>query len=475
MRNNKETNKKNSNREIILITYIFIGLFVLLVGNFAIFILKDSKTAINSSYNKRQNLLAQRVVRGSIMGNNNEILAETKTDKSGNEVRVYPYGNVFAHIVGRVDQGKTGIEEMENFTMLASNDNPFVKIGNELSGDKNIGDNVITTLDVKLQKTAYDALGNKKGAVVALDPGTGKILAMVSKPDYDPNYVSKNWETLNKDEENGSPLLNRVTQGLYPPGSTFKILTALEYIRENKQYNKYIYDCIGKNTFNQVEINCYKNKHHGEEDLKESFAKSCNTSFANIGTSLNMDSFRKLCESFLFNKELPTNIPYKYSSFVLNSKSAKEEIPQTAIGQGKTLISPFHNALIVSAIANGGVLMNPYVVDHVENCKGDVVSKKLPSIYGTLLSAKEAEILGEMMESVVNNGTASSLKGLSYSAAGKTGSAEFDSSKDSHSWFVGYAPVDNPKIVVSIIVEGAGTGSEYAVPIAKKIFDQYLK
>lgn len=470
-----EKREDRTNRDIMRITYIFVGLFVLLLGYFSYFIAMDSDEVINNSYNQRQDLLAKQVTRGNIMSANGEILAQTITDGEGKETRVYPFGSMFVHVVGRFSKGRTGIEASDNFHLLTSNVNPVRMILNELSGKKNVGDNVVTTLDTDIQETAYNALGSNKGAVVVLEPSTGKILAMVSKPDYDPNKIDELWDEMVDKDNNSSALINRATQGLYPPGSTFKILTALEYIRENPDYEKYSYTCDGKITIDDITINCYNNKKHGKEDLKKSFAKSCNSSFANLGTTLNLASFHKLCETFLFNTALPTNLVYNQSSFVLNSDSPKKEIPQTAIGQGKTQITPLHNALITAAVANGGVLMKPYVVDHIESAGGKTIKKYLPEIYGTLMTPSESQILTSFMTTVVEDGTASALKGKSYTVAGKTGSAEYREGKPAHAWFVGFAPAEDPQIAVSIVVESVGTGSDYAVPIASKIFDTYFK
>jgi peptidoglycan glycosyltransferase len=471
----KVKKKNNTNREIILVTYIFIGLFICLISYFSYFMFVQSNDVINNTYNKRQDLLATRVTRGKILGSNMEVLAQTVEKEDGTSERNYPYKDLFAHIVGRNSNGKTGIEALENFKLLTSNTNPIRKVMNELSGEKNIGDNIVTTLDVELQQIAYDALDDRKGAVVVMEPSTGKILAMVSKPDYDPNTIAVDWESLVEDSENNSALINRATQGLYPPGSIFKILTTLEYIRENpKTYNDYAYTCQGKDIFNTMEINCYNSEKHGHENLIESFANSCNTSFATIGNSLDLGRFRDLCERFLFNTTLPTKLEYKKSSFVLDESSGIEETAQTVIGQGKTQISPFHAALIVSSIANGGVLMQPYVVDHIENYNGDMVKKYLPSTSETIISEKEAKVLTKFMKEVVNSGTGEALKNNDYSAAGKTGSADHNSDKPAHAWFVGFASKGDSEIAVSVIVESVGTGSTYAVPIAKKIFDNYF-
>lgn len=471
----KDIDKDKTNREIIHVTYLFIGLFVLVLGYFTHFMISESAEVINNPYNKRQDLLAEQIIRGDILSADGQVLAHTTVGPDGTETRVYPYGSSFAHVVGRFAKGKTGLESLENFHLLTSNTNSFNKMFSELSGDKYRGDNVVTTLDTKLQQVAYNALGNYKGAVVVMEPSTGKILAMVSKPDYDPNKIDTLWTDLLEDSNSDSALLNRATQGLYPPGSTFKILTAIEYIKENPNYDDYNYQCDGKITINGMTIHCYNNKAHGHIDLSKSLAKSCNASFAHIGTTLNIKSFRDLCNSFLFNSELPTNLLYNRSSFVLNSSSGVKEVPQTTIGQGKTQITPFHNALIVSTIANSGIMMKPYVVDHIENTNGTIIKKYLPQIYNTVITPGQADAIVSYMTEVVDSGTASALSGKKYTVAGKTGSADHNNNEPAHAWFVGFAPADNPKIAVSIIVESVGTGSDYAVPIAAKIFDAYLK
>ncbi|HHV10307.1 MAG TPA: penicillin-binding protein 2 [Clostridiales bacterium] len=457
--------------------YIFVGLTVLMVGYFAYFLVVRSDEVINNAYNKRQDILSQRVVRGSILSADGEVLAQTVTDGEGKETREYPFGKVFAHVVGRYSKGKTGIEEAENIRLLTSNINVFELTYSDLTGEKSPGDNVVTTLDAGLQKVAYDALGDYRGAVVVMEPSTGKILAMVSKPSYDPNKIDEIWEELTSDEEEetDAPLLNRATQGFYPPGSTFKVLTALEYVRENPDYPDYHFNCEGKTVYDSMTIHCYNNKVHGEEDLNKSFAKSCNTSFANIGRELDLKSFRELCESFLFNQRLPITMESIQSRFVLREGAGVNTVMQTAIGQGKTVVTPLHNAMITAAIANQGEMMKPYVVDHIENVNGGIVKRYSPQTVAKPITQWEAGILAKMMRSVVTDGTAEKLDSLSVKVAGKTGSADHKENEPAHAWFIGYAPYEEPQIVVSVIVESVGTGSDYAVPIAKKVFKAYFK
>jgi peptidoglycan glycosyltransferase len=469
---------KNSinNREFAVITYLFLGIFICLMGYMVYFQLMKSEDFINSPYNSRQDSFATRVVRGEILSADRKILAQTNADEQGNETRYYPYSNLYAHVVGFASNGKSGIESTMNFNLLRSHTFVLDRLVNEIKNEKSIGDNVVTTLNSSLQETAYNALGDYDGAVIILEPSTGKILAMVSKPDFDPNTIEQNWKSITSGDSSQSVLLNRATQGLYPPGSTFKIFTTLEYMRENPNYSAFAYDCDGSTSVDNTTIHCYGNEAHGQEDLKAAFANSCNSAYATIGMSLQKNQFASLCNSLLFNTTLPGNFTTAKSSFTLTDNSPDGLVMQTAIGQGETLVTPLHMALLTSAIANNGVLMKPYVVDHTENESGVVVKSYAPAVYDdSFLSKDETAVLKDYMQYVVTNGTGEKLNGATYTAAGKTGSAEFSNDKsESHSWFIGYAHRDDKTdIAVAIIAEGAGTGSTYAVPVAKQIFDAY--
>lgn len=476
-RKSRTSTRRARNREFVIITYLFVAIFIMMMGYFAYFQIFKSEDFINSPYNTRQNTFAEHVVRGEICSSDDKVLAQTVVGEDGSETRYYPYGSMFAHAVGYDSNGKSGIESFANFNLLRSHAFFLEQVVNGIQDKKNPGDNVVTTLNYSLQETAYQALGGNRGAVVALEPSTGKILAMVSKPDYDPNTIASNWDSIisNTDSEN-SVLVNRVTQGLYPPGSTFKILTALEYMRENPSYQDYHYECMGSITMENTEIHCYNNSVHGAENLQTSFAKSCNTSFANIGLGLDKTRFANLCREMMFGEDLPVSYPFNKSSFVLDASSNTDQVTQMAIGQGETLVTPMHMALLTSAIANNGTLMRPYIIDHTENYRGVTVKKYNPSVYRALLGESEAGKLQELMSLVVSEGTGSKLSGQVYQAAGKTGSAEFSNVKgESHAWFTGYASTeDKGSIVVTVIVENGGAGSTTAVPIAKQMFDTYF-
>ncbi|MDD2973418.1 MAG: penicillin-binding transpeptidase domain-containing protein [Lachnospiraceae bacterium] len=474
MKNNNKNEKNNP--QITGIMYFFSFLFVCLILYMGYFVYSDKEMLINNAYNPRQAMLAEKVIRGTIYSKNNEVLAETKVSKNNVETRVYPYENLFAHVIGFSSNGRMGVESNENYHLITSDIPVDEKLQNEIKGIKNPGNSVVTTLDVDLQQVLSDALGVYKGAAIAIEPSTGKILAMVSKPDFDPNEIPEKWEDIIHDDSS-TVLLNRVTQGLYPPGSTFKMMTALEYIRENPDnYTNYHYDCNGKFTLGDSSIQCYHRTAHGALDLKSSFAKSCNSSFANIGTNLDYGKFQDTLDSLLFNQKLPVSFNTKQSSIAVSPDTDPKDMMQMAIGQGATQMTPLHLAMITQAVANQGTLMIPYMVDHVLDANQNIVNQYEPSNYGMLMTTEEASILQSYMEEVVHSGTGKKLSGLSYTAAGKTGSAEYNGVKeDSHAWFTGYAPVRNPEIVVTIILEGAGSGGDYAVPIAKRIFNAYFK
>jgi peptidoglycan glycosyltransferase len=335
---------------------------------------------------------------------------------------------------------------------------------------------VYTTLDVHLQEVAYNALSARKGAIIVSNPKTGEILAMVSKPDFDPNEIATQWDSLIADKSPDAKLLNRATQGIYPPGSTFKIVTALAYLKDNAgKYSDYKFTCNGHYSKDGSTISCYHGENHGYVDFVSAFAKSCNSAFADIGLSIDRKTFGSTVNSLLFNSELPLNMIYSQSTANISEDSSVDDVMQLSIGQGTTSVTPIHMNMITNAIANDGVLMKPYLVTGVKSEDGKVVKSFSEETYKRLMTKEEALTLTGMMEQVVQSGTGTKLKDLSYTAAGKTGSAEFNSStSDSHAWFTGFAPAEDPEVSVTIIVEDAGSGGSYAVPIAKRIFDAYF-
>lgn len=454
---------------IVTIKVVMTLLYCVLFGYLYIVVAFQADELQINQYNPRLEAIEKGILRGSIYDKNMNVLASSEVN-NGEQTRSYPYDNEFAHVVGYSQIGKTGLEAYHNVDLLNSHLSIFEQIGHTFDTSMPVGSDVYTTLDETLQKIAYEGLGNRKGAVIAIEPATGKILAMVSKPDFDPNDIIKNYKKLIEDEN--ATLLNRSTNGLYAPGSTFKILTLLEYIRENGEAFKYT--CEGIEQFRDKYIHCYGNTSHGEVDLRLALAESCNTAFATLGENIDMKKLNNLAEDVLYNNTLPYRYNYSMSSFQLPKDLQSALRVETVIGQGKTLITPLHNLMLISAIANDGLLMSPYLVEKITSQSGRIVEMTLPKEGKQLFSQEDATLLKDYMTEVVLTGTAKDLKSDLYTAAGKTGAAENDFGP-THAWFIGFAPVENPQIAIAIIVENAGSSRQNSVPIAKKIMDYFFQ
>ena len=467
---------RKKSRLYLVISYAFVLIFLSLIGWVVYFNLELKDGILASPYNKRQDSQAEYVIRGPIKSADGQILAETEVDSVGNETRVYPFGRLFAHAVGYTVQGKSGIESFENYALLTAHNNIVDHIANDLLSRKNPGDTVVTTLNAHLQQVAYDALGSHNGAVIALDPATGDILTWVSKPDFDPNTLGTDWAEIIGDSAN-SQLVNRVSQGRYPPGSVFKIITALAYYKVHGTFDDFSYECTGECTIDDQTVHCFEGNVHGVQNFEQAFANSCNCAFTQIGYDLGADALKSAAESVLFNKDISCELHSNASSFALTYESELMELMQTSFGQGKTLVTPYHMALLASAIANDGVIMQPTLIDRIESAEGEVVSEKGPVSYTRILTADEAASLKRLMVGVVTGGSASALSGRGYNAAGKTGSAEYvksDGSIGTHSWFVGILEPSHPELVIAVLAEDGGSGATTAVPIAGAVFDAFF-
>ncbi|MDO4619560.1 MAG: penicillin-binding transpeptidase domain-containing protein [Lachnospiraceae bacterium] len=455
----------------------FILLFVLLIGHLVYFNINVKDDYVNSTYNKnRRTKIARTISRGSILSSDGKVLAYSETDSENNETRVYPYANVFDHVVGYVTSHDTsGIESYASGSLLTSHSNIIDQVINDILGRKNKGDTVVSTLDSGLQEKCYSTLGDYNGAVIVLEPKTGAIRAMVSKPGFDPNTLEENWAAVSEDTASAR-LWNRATQGLYAPGSTFKIITSLAYYRANRTLDKFSFNCTGQLQVGEYNAHCFEYAEHGEEDFRAAFANSCNTAFSEIGLELGADRLTGAAQSLLFDTSLPCDIHAGRARWNLESGASQEELVMTAFGQGKTQVTPYYMALLVSAIANDGVLMKPYLVDHVESTAGTSISKNSARAYRTVMTKDEADLLTDLMKAVVAQGSASKLSGKSYQAAGKTGSAEYykgDGSIGTNSWFVGFTNPDDPDLAIVVLAENGGAGSSTAVPMAASILDYY--
>lgn len=473
--NTKKENKENKkNTEFSIVFYIFFAIFIGMILYLIYFIGLKSEEFIDNDYNGLWTTYEDDVKKGNIITSDGYVIAETLKDENGEEIRNYPYSNLFAHVTGYSDRGRTALEQKLNFPLLHSDASFRDKIVAELTGTKIPGNNAITTIRYDLQKVAYDALGDYDGAVVVIQPSTGKILTMVSKPDYNPNRINEDWEWI----QQGSGLFNRATQGQYTPGSVFKIFTTLAYIKSNPDtYENYTFECTGEFTSQGKTVHCAGNKAHGTLDLKDSFVYSCNSSYSNMIANVDMDIYQQVCNSMLFNRNLPISLESSKSSFSLTEEDTNALKMDTAFGQGKTYVSPLHMAMIAGAIANDGLVMRPTLIERLESFDGVLVEKEEPSEYDTIFTSDEVALLSEYMRETIIKETSGDLNSDHFTAYGKTGTAQTSSDlNNTNAWFVGYATKDGYEdIAIAVVVENSGSGARFASPIARKIFELYFK
>ena len=459
--------KSSAQRIFWLITLIF---FLILVA-MAKLVFMDRQEISSSAYNPRINYVDNSVKRGNIRDSNGDILAESIENADGSYTRNYNRSRMAAHITGYSSKGKTGVEAAENFELQKVHNEVLQRINNIIKKEPVQGNDVVLTVDMDIQSIAGNILGNKKGAIVVMEPSTGRILALQAYPDFDPNTVAQNWEFLKDDED--SSLVNRATQGLYPPGSTFKVITALAALQYYNDWKDFTYECTGEAVFENKVIHCYNNRVHGTVDMKKAIATSCNCYFAELGKRVGAENIRKKAEDFYFNENYPFVLAHSTSQVALQKKSEENEIVETAIGQGKTLATPLHMAMIASAIANDGIMMKPYIVDHIQYYNGDISKTTVPEKIKQIISVEEADIITDMMISCVAEGTGTAAQIYGVDVAGKTGTAENATGSD-HSWFIGFAPANDPKIAVAVMIENANQGGS-ATPIAGKVLQAALQ
>lgn len=457
---------KNSIKKIFWLISLMFFLVIIWLGK--INFIDREKFNVNP-YNPRLQYTDTTIKRGNIKDINGEVIAESEYTENG-YIRNYPRSRMAAHITGYSAVGKTGVEAAENFELETVDNEVLQRILNAFTGTEVKGNDVVLTVDMDIQSIAGDLLGEQKGAIVVMEPSTGRILAMQSYPDFNPNTILDNWDSLKSDED--SPLINRTTQGLYPPGSTFKMVTAIAAMEYLDDWEGFTVECNGEAEFNDKVIHCYNNKAHGTVDMHDAMAQSCNCYFAEIGKRIGGENLRKVADRLFANSSIGFDMPSSQSSVVIDKSSSESELVETSIGQGKTVVTPMYMATLVSAVANGGIMKKPYIVDYIENYEGEVLKTTIPETIGEVMTYEEATALRDMMIDVVNEGTgtAAALKG--YQAAGKTGTAENESGID-HSWFVGFAPAENPEVAVAVILENA-EGNKKATPIAGKIMQAVL-
>jgi peptidoglycan glycosyltransferase len=440
--------------------------------------------------NRRQLIDEYDQQRGSILVGRKAVARSVATDERLRYLRVYPSGKAFAPATGYYSvYGATGIEKAENDLLTGNDDRLFVdRLTTLFSGQQPQGGNVVLTLDADAQRAAYQGLAGQEGAVAAIDPRTGAILALASSPSFNPNLlashdpavVTKNYDRLRKDPS--SPLLNRSIQQIYPPGSLFKVVVSAAALSSGKYQpdteipGPTLFDLPdSSNTIgNYFDGPCLD----GTVTLTEALAISCNTAFARIGVDLGDDAIREQAQRFGFNA--PLSVPLGVAPSVYPNDLDAPQTALSAIGQFDVRATALQMAMVGAGVANDGVVMKPYLVAEEQAPDLSALSITEPEPLSRAVSPEVAKELRDMMVNVVDNGTGQSAAISNVSVGGKTGTAQ-DGNRPPHVWFMSFAPAEDPQVAVAVIVENGGdlgneaTGSAVAAPIAREVMEAILQ
>jgi len=478
------------NKPIRRVAMVCLLMFVVLLVNDNIVQFAHAKTLRNSPGNTRVLFQQYDRKRGDIATSTGvPIATSVATADALKYQRSYPQGPLFAPVTGfySIVYNASEIESAENSILSGSDDRLFgvQQLRNLITGRTPQGGTVVLTLDPVLQDVAYKALAGRKGAVVALNPNTGAILAMVSSPSYDPNLLSSHdqasikasWAKLVADPTN--PMLDRAISQTYPPGSTFKLITAAAALTAGDTPATVIPapETLALPQSTSVLKNFHGESCGGQATLLQALTISCNTAFGGLGLSLGQDALRRQADAFGFDTTY--SVPMKSAASVFPVDLTDASTIQSAIGQFDVRATPLQMAMVAAAIANGGTQMKPYLVDQLVAPDLKIVDQTKPSVLRQSVSSQVAAQLTQMMVNVVQHGTGTSAQISGVKVAGKTGTAENAPGAPPHAWFVAFAPATQPRIAIAVVIENGGgdsdaTGGAIAAPIAKAVMQAEL-
>jgi peptidoglycan glycosyltransferase len=459
----------------------------------------------SSSLADRQDNSIQRVAefsvkRGRILAADDKtVLADNYRRKVGNQTlyfRKYPQRGLASHIVGYSTQvrSRASLESSENDFLTGSNTNLSTVLDttlNKLKGSTIEGNDLHLTLRPGAQRVALNALGGKCGAAVAIEPKTGRVLVSVSSPTYDPNLIERHYNQATKPKFGCGPLFNRAEQGLYTPGSAFKVITAAAALESGKFTLDSTFRDPGYCIEYGQKVSNFADQSgpevFGTVNFTQALQHSINAVFCEIGMALGGQRLIDQTKKFGFYSVPPLETPVNeraisgvYNKHRLTSNGTKVDPGRLAFGQGPEIadpkVTPLQMAMVSAAIANGGEVMRPYVVEKVTAPDGSTVIKTKPDTLGRALSPQHAAEINQMMQAVVAGGTGTAAQIPGIKVAGKTGTAETGVNHVNTTWFITFAPADNPKVAVAVVVENQhATGGEVAAPIAKQIMEALIR
>jgi peptidoglycan glycosyltransferase len=475
-----------------VVAFLFFALFA--STTWIQFIRADDLNAMSG--NSRQLYAEYGRERGAILASGGQTIASSvKVDDQYEYLRQYAAGDVYAPLTGyySVRYGTSQIERAENDVLAGTADELFYRnLSDLLTGNRPKGASVTLTIDPAVQQAAWDALDGRKGAVVALDPATGDVLAMVSGPSYDPNALATHdgdaagaaWNSLNADED--SPLINRATGALYPPGSTFKLVTAAAAL-ESGQYTADSMIAGPQELDLPQTSNTLKNDEgtacgpNDQVSLTDALRESCNTAFGDLGLKLGADAIGEQASKFGFGESLSIPTGVSTSRYPVD-EAVGPLLAYSAIGQGSDVATPLQVAMLSAAIANDGVLMKPNLVKNVRESDGDlaVIDAPSPQELGRAVSSGTASTLQDMMRAVVENGTGTRAQIPGVDVGGKTGTAQHGTGLPPYAWFTSWAEQGDRQVAVAVVIEDGGStesayGGRLAAPVAKTVMEAALR
>jgi penicillin-binding protein A len=484
------------NPSIVRLYVLVLVLFVTVVGFTSYWSIVDADELRERPDNRRSLIEAQQVPRGTITTADGTEVAVSVPRGSGDQrifVREYPQGELFGHPVGYsfVEFGNSEIERSEN-DVLIGRDNEFVSIIEQLEGQVDEGSDLTITIDAEAQRIASAGLQSAisipetGGALVAIEPDTGAVRAMVSEPGYDPNLVPDQFKQLNRDRGD-TPLVNRPTQSVYPPGSTMKVVTAAAALDSGEFDTSTTLNANSGIDIGGVPLANAGGEDFGTIDMTTALTNSVNTYWAQVGEQLGTDTMVEYMERFGFYSDPPLGFPSDelVASGVYNADRDLVrdgfDVGRVAIGQGgaegQDLATPLQMAMVAAAVANGGELMEPTFLQEVTDPDGRTTDELDPDVQSTVMSEETAAQVAEMMTNVAEEGTASGLSVAGATLAGKTGTAELNLGGLNQAWFIGFAPADDPQIAVAATVEKCQGcfGGDTAGPIATDVMGSLLE
>jgi peptidoglycan glycosyltransferase len=484
------------NRQIVRLFAFVVILFAVLIGFTSYWSVFDAKALKEKNANKRPLLEQQQIKRGRILADDGTVIARSVRKGQGSSlryVRRYPNGDLFGHPIGYsfVRQGDSEFEQFHN-DQLIGEESESGSILEQLTGGTQEGNDVVTNIDPAAQRTALSGLEAAGfGAVVAIEPSSGRVRVMASNAPYDPNRVPYELGKLNGNEVE-APLVNRATQSRYPPGSTFKVVTAAAALDSGVITPETPIDAPGSITDEGLPLENDFNTSYSGLTLDGALTNSVNTWFAQVGAKVGEDTLFEYMERFGFGTKPAIDLPSEelIPSGVVDLENGGRlltrhdpiDIERVAIGQERLLVTPLQNAEVAAAVANGGHEMKPQIWSKVIDPDGRVVEKLDPSEYGQPISEQTAEELTTAMEGVVSEGTGTNAAISGVPVAGKTGTAETPGneacgggSEENQAWFMGFAPADEPKIAIAVSVECTPEfGNDVAAPIFREVAETIL-